>query len=174
MSQANGSSSVDALVAELADARIAFRAALDDVDPALLLTPGLVGEWSARELVAHLGYWTGHAADALYAAEDGRAAEFDVEPLDVEARNATVARVAAATDFATVRAREEASFDALIDRLRDVDPAWLLERTGSRDTVEHVVREDGAEHYREHADDIRAWFAEGAGEADEAEEHEED
>ncbi len=173
MSQANGSSSVDALVAELADARGAFRAALDDVDPALLTTPGLVGDWSARELVAHLGYWTGHAADALHAAEDGRAAEFDVEALDVEARNATVARVAAATDFETVRMREEASFDALLDRLRDADPAWLVERTGSGDTVEHVLREDGAEHYREHADDIRGWFAEGTAEAAEVDDPDE-
>ncbi len=173
MSQANRSSSVDALVAELADARAAFRAALDDIDPALLTTPGLVGEWSARELVAHLGYWTGHAADALHAAEDGRTAEFDAEALDVDARNATVARVAAATDFETVRKREEASFDALLDRLRDADPAWLLERTASGDTVEHVLREDGAEHYREHAADIRAWFAEGTAEADAAEDSDE-
>ena len=80
---------------------------------------------SARELVAHLGYWDGHAADALHAAEEGRTAEFDAESLDVEARNATVARVAAVSDFETASSREEASFDALLDRLRDADPAWL-------------------------------------------------
>jgi hypothetical protein len=87
MSEANGSSSIEALVAELAEARAAFRAALDDIDPALLTTPGLVGEWSARELVAHLGYWDGHAADAVHAAEEGRTAEFDAESLEVEARH---------------------------------------------------------------------------------------
>jgi hypothetical protein len=168
VSETNGSSSIDALVAELAEARAVFGAALGDIDPALLTTPGLVGDWSARELVAHLGYWTGHAADALHAAEEGRAAEFDAEALDVDARNATVARVAAASDFETVRRREEGSFDALLDRLRDADPAWLVQRTASGDTVEHAVREDGADHYREHAADIRAWFAEGA--ADEADE----
>jgi hypothetical protein len=161
MSEANGASSIEALVAELAEARAAFGAALDDIDPALLTTPGLVGDWSARELVAHLGYWTGHAADALHAAEEGRAAGFDAEAVDVDARNATVARVAAATDFETVRRREEGSFDALLDRLRDADPVWLLQRTATGDTVEHAVREDGADHYREHAADIRAWFTEG-------------
>ena len=166
MSDTNGSGSIDALVAELAEARAAFGAALGDIDPALLTTPGLVGDWSARELVAHLGYWTGHAADALHAAEEGRAAEFDAEALDVDARNATVARVAAASDFETVRSREEASFDALLDRLRDADPAWLAQRTATGDTVEQAVREDGAEHYLEHAADIRAWFTEGAAEDD--------
>ena len=162
MSEANGASSIEALVVELADARAAFRAALDDIDPELLTTPGLVGDWSARELVAHLGYWTGHAADALHAAEEGRAAEFDAEAVDVDARNATVARVAAASDFDTVRSREEASFDALLDRLRDADPAWLALHTASGGTVAHSVREDGADHYSEHTVDIRAWFAEGA------------
>jgi hypothetical protein len=166
MSEANGASSIEALVAELAEARTAFRAALDDIDPELLTTPGLVGDWSARELVAHLGYWDGHAADAVHAAEEGRTAEFDAESLDVEARNATVARVAAASDFETASSREEASFDALLDRLRDADPAWLVQRTASGDTVEHVVREDGADHYREHAADIRAWFYEGAADED--------
>jgi hypothetical protein len=161
VSEANGSGSIDALVAELAEARAVFGAALEDIDPALRTTPGLVGEWSARELVAHLGYWDGHAADALHAAAEGRTAEFDADGLDVEARNATVARVATTSDFETVRGREEASFEALLDRLRDADPSWLLQRTASGDTVEHVVREDGADHYREHAADVRGWFAEG-------------
>jgi hypothetical protein len=174
MSEANGSSSIDALVAELAQARATFGAALGDIDAALLTTPGLVGDWSARELVAHLGYWTGHAADALHAAEEGRAAEFDAEALDVEARNATVARVAASSDFETVRSREEASFEALLDRLRDADPAWLAQRTATGDTVEHALREDGAEHYLEHAADIRAWFTEGAADEEQDEEPDED
>jgi DinB family protein len=174
MSEANGASSIEALVAELAEARAAFRAALDDIDSELLTTPGLVGDWSARELVAHLGYWTGHAADALHAAEEGRAAEFDAAAVDVDARNATVARVAAASDFDTVRGREGASFDALLDRLRDADPAWLAQRTATGDTVEHAVREDGAEHYLEHAADIRAWFSEGAAEEGPDEDPDED
>ena len=37
-------------------------AMLDAVEPASMTTPGLLGEWSGRELIAHLGYWTGHAS----------------------------------------------------------------------------------------------------------------
>jgi hypothetical protein len=34
----------------------------------------------------------------------------------------------------------------------------LVERVAYGDTLEQVVRDDGAEHYREHTIDIRAWF----------------
>jgi hypothetical protein len=149
------------LALELVAARDAFVAALDDVEPDLLTAPGLLGEWSARELVAHLGYWAGHAADALHHAEEGRSDEFEPEAQDVEARNATVAEVARTTDLATVRKRELASVDAFLDRLRRADDAWLDERVGYGDTVEQVLREDGPDHYREHTLDIRSWWAGG-------------
>ena len=67
------------------------------------LRQGLVGQWSARELIAHLGYWTGHAGEAMHHAEMDRAGDFGEDEHDVDERNAIVARVAAETDLATVR-----------------------------------------------------------------------
>lgn len=157
--------SIESLVSDLEQARADFLAALDDVDPALLLTPGLVGEWSARELLAHVGYWTGHAAEALHRAELNTTETFGDDELAVDERNAVVARVAAESDLATVRQREAAAYEALLTRLQRADPAWLDERVAYGDTLEQVVRDDGADHYREHADDIRAWFT-GADEPD--------
>lgn len=156
------------LALELVTERDAFLAALDDIEPDLLTVPGLVGEWSARELVAHMGYWSGHAAEALHHAEEGRAAEFEVTEQDVDARNATVAAVAASTDFATVRKREQASIDAFLDRLHRADDAWLDERVGYGDPIEQIVREDGPEHYRGHTIDIRSWWAGGEPDEDDA------
>lgn len=158
-----GPEQVKALTAELTAARQEFLAALGDVEPALLTAPGLVGEWSARELIAHLGYWTGHAAEALHQAEQGRVNDFGDDEYDVDERNAIVARVAAETDLATVRQREEAAFDALLTRLQRADPAWLDEKVSYGDTLERVIQDDGPEHYREHALDLRAWLS---GEAD--------
>ncbi len=156
---------LQALERDLVAARDEFVAALGDVDPALLTAPGLAGQWSARELLAHLGYWTGHAAEALHTAAEARTADFGEDELDVDERNAVVARVAAETDLATVRKREEAAFDALLTALRAADPAWLEERVSYGDSIEQVVRDDGADHYREHTADIRAWFS-GAAEGD--------
>lgn len=158
---------MDAILAELRTERDAFLAALHDVDPALLTAPGLVGEWSARELIAHLGYWTGHAAEALHRAAQGALHEFgaDDPDFDVDEINATVARVARETDLATVRQREEAAYGALVDRLGAADDAWLPATVAYGDTLEQVLREDGPEHYQEHTLDLRSWFA-GDDEAD--------
>lgn len=154
-----------AVLRELVQARHEFLAALADVDPKLATTPGLVGEWSARELVAHMGYWCGHAAEALHLAGQGRAAEFGEDNFDVDERNRTVARIAAETDFGTVRQREEGSYAALVDALERAEPASLGERVSYGSTVEEVVREDGPAHYREHTEHLRAWWS-GDREAD--------
>lgn len=154
------------LLTQLVEARRDFLAALADVDPALITTPGLVGEWSARELVAHLGYWCGHGAEALHLASQGRAGEFGEEGFNVDERNATVARIALETDFATVRQREEGSYAALLEALERADPAVLGDRVSYGPTVEEVVREDGPAHYREHTEHLRGWWA-GPADADE-------
>jgi hypothetical protein len=158
-----GPEHVAALAAELTAARDEFVAALDEVEPDLLLAPGLVGDWSARELIAHIGYWTGHAAEALHSAEQGHLAEFGEDELDVDERNAIVARVAAETDLGTVRQREEAAYNAMLTRLERVDPATLDDKVSYGDSLERVIQDDGAEHYREHALDLRAWFNETEG-----------
>lgn len=158
MGQEERAASVQALVAESEEARREFLAALDDVDPALLKAPGLVGEWSARELIAHLGYWCGHGAQALHQAAQGTLSEMDPDGPQVQQRNDTVARIARETDLATIRKREEASFQAMLDLLSKADPAWLDQRLGYGATLETVLQEDGPVHYREHTTDLRAWF----------------
>jgi len=150
------------LVEDLVAARGEFLDAVADIDTALLTSPGLVGVWSARELVAHMGYWAGHAAEAVHHAEQGRLDEFDVGAPGVDERNAVVARVAGETDMATVGAREQLAFEAFRKRVLDADPEWLAERDADGDTLEEIILYDGADHYREHTRDIRAWFSAGA------------
>jgi hypothetical protein len=145
----------EALVDELEAARADFFGALDAVAPESLATPGLVGEWSARELVAHLGYWVGHVVDVIHAVEEDRVRDLYAERAPVDEVNETVARVARSADFSTVRAREAASVEALVDRLRTMDPALLAAALPSGHPVEALVREDGVDHYREHARELR-------------------
>ena len=142
--------SPQAIADDLADARRAFFARLD----ALPADRRRIGEWGEPELIAHLGYWVGHAAEAIHAVEQGRAADFDVADHEVDQRNATVARIARQTNLATVRRREQASFDALVERLRALDPALLEVRLAEWGTLEAGIREDGAVHYREHLEQL--------------------
>jgi hypothetical protein len=157
--------STQPLVDDLVAARTEFNEALGAVDPALLTTPGLIGEWSARELIAHVGYWAGHAVEGIQAAEEGRAGEFGAGEPPVDEVNATVARVARETDLAAVRKREAASFDALVERLRRMEPSLLSAALSDGTSLEQGLRDDGPDHYREHAADLRAWF-DGSGDAE--------
>jgi hypothetical protein len=161
---------VQDLVDGLKAAREEFMAAIGDIDPALRTVPGLVEEWSARELLAHVGYWSGHAAESLHRAEQGELAEFGRDELSVDERNAVVARVAAETDYATVASREQGAFEQFAARLAAVDPESLSERDADGDTLEEIIAFDGADHYREHTLDIRSWFdgKDGPDEADES------
>ena len=144
----------DELAQELVAARDAFRAVLATLDVPQLNAQTLVGDWGIREIVAHLGYWAGHAAEALHHAEQRRTDEFGDAELDVEERNALVARVARESDLATASAREEAAYEALLDRVRRMDPAWFDEQVGYGDSILQVIRDDGADHYRGHAQEV--------------------
>jgi hypothetical protein len=115
----------------------------------------LVGEWGLREIIAHLGYWSGNVAEALHHAEQGRAHEFGAAEAEEDDRNEVVARVARETDLPTVSKREEAAFIALLDRLRRADPEWLALSLADGETMRHLVQEDGVDHYRDHAADLR-------------------
>lgn len=137
-------------------AREEFLAALQALGPGRLDGADLAGEWGARELIAHLGYWAGHAVETIHAVEDGRAGEFGSGRPSVDEVNETVARVARQTDLEVVRKREAGSFEALVERLRRMDPSLLSTRLAQYDlSLEEALREDGPDHYREHADAFR-------------------
>ena len=150
------------LAAELVDARDAFHRELARVESGSLATPGLVDEWSGRELVAHLGYWAGHATEVIHAVESGRIDEAGAGQPPVDEVNATVTRIARETPMAMVAKREAASADALLERLRTLDPALLDLRLPDGATLEDGIREDGSDHYREHAEQLRQALEGGA------------
>ena len=144
------------LVDDLRAARDELFAGLAAVRPESMTTPGLIGSWSARDLIAHLGYWAGHAAEVIHAVEEGRADEVGVGEPSVDEVNETVARIARQTDLATVRKREAASVEALVERVEGLDPSLLAVRLPDGATLEEGIREDGPIHYREHLADLRA------------------
>ena len=148
------------LVDELLVARAALLDELATVSPESMTTPGLTGEWSARELIAHLGYWAGHAVEIIHAAEEDRLEELGIDDPAVDEVNETVARVARETDLATVRKREAASVEVLVERLHALDPALLAQRLPDGASLADGISEDGAAHYREHADELRATLQE--------------
>jgi hypothetical protein len=153
---------VDQLLGELDAQRAAFLDALDGVEPELLTAPGLVGPWSARDVVIHLAFWCEHGTDALALATAGGGDQFAYRKDETDAMNAGLAAEAAGVAPAAALAHEEASFLALRGAVQALDPAMLDLRLGNGDTVAEVINYDGPEHYEGHAADIRAWFGDGS------------
>lgn len=152
----------EVLVEELTRERDAFFEALASVAEESMTTPGLVGDWSGRDLIAHVGYWTGHAGELIHELEQGRIDDIGAGQPPTDEVNETVARIARTTDLSTVRRREAASFGALVERIRAMEPALLVLDLPDGASVAQGIREDGAAHYREHADEVRAALSERA------------
>ena len=158
----------DALVTELEEARNSFQAALADVDPDLFAAPGLLGEWSARDLVEHVAFWSDHAADALELAASGKGADFDYDQSQTDAMNAQTFAASSVMTPMEVAEHEQVAFERFRDGVAALEPGLLDLTLGNGDTVEAVVRYDGPDHYAEHTEHIRAWFA-GPSEPDDEE-----
>jgi Mycothiol maleylpyruvate isomerase N-terminal domain len=148
----------DGLLGDLDAARDDFLAALADVDADLATVPGVVGNWSVRDLVVHVAAWAEHAIEAIDLAVAGRGAEFAYSTDDTDRMNEAHLAVAHGTPPDAALEREEAAFTAFRERVAALDPALLAHRLGNGDTVEGVVRYDGPDHYAEHTAHLRAWF----------------
>ena len=157
----------EALLADLDAARDAFHDVLAEVDAELATVPGVMEDWSVRDIVFHLAAWSEHAAEALALATAGRGDEFAYSTGDTDAMNERF--LAEGRDVSPVLAlrREEAAFAAFRAAVVTVDPALLDLKLGNGDTVAEVVVYDGPEHYAEHSAHLRVWFgAEGEGDED--------
>jgi hypothetical protein len=146
------------LLTALDGARADFLDALATVDADLVTVPGVMDDWSVRDLVVHVAFWADHAAGALDLASDARGEEFAYSSAQTDAMNARVLEEGRSVSPTDALAREEAAFTGLRERLAALEPSLLERRLGNGDTVEKVIRYDGPDHYAEHTAHLRAWF----------------
>jgi len=113
-------------------------------------TPGVVPEWSVKDLVWHCGYWAGYVGDVLE-----RIGREEPEPPDQDwdAVNAAIAQDGRALSWDQVvveaaKGRERAR--AALSALLTLTDAAVEEFTG-----------ETFEHYDEHAAEIAAFAAKG-------------
>ena len=149
----------DSLLERLDAARRAYLDALEEVEADLVTVPGVMEDWSVRDIVVHVAAWCEHATRALELAITGRGGEFAYSTGETDAMNVRILEEARRTSPSAALDREDAAFSAFRERLAGLDPALLSLRLGNGDTVEEVVVYDGPDHYAEHTDHLRAWFA---------------
>src|SRR5919106_1264715 len=103
----------DELLAALDARRDDFLDALANVDADLVTVPGVMDDWSVRDLVVHVAAWAEHAADALDLASTGRGGESDYSTEQTDAMNERILAEGRSMSPSAALAREEAAFAAL-------------------------------------------------------------
>jgi Mycothiol maleylpyruvate isomerase N-terminal domain len=152
------------LLRDLDAARERFLAVLENVDLELATVPGVMEDWSVRDLVHHVARWCEHGSEALDLAAHGRGEAFAYSTGDTDAMNERFLAEGRTVSPVDALAREEAAFTGFRERLAGLDEALLTVRLGNGDRVEEVVVYDGPEHYDEHTEHLRAWFGTDADE----------
>ena len=119
--------------------------------PGERLAPGYFSDpdWSAKDLIAHLGMWLTEAETQLI---NIAANSYEPHEFDADRRNA-----------ATLAALKDQPWDVVWTQATGARiwmlQAWFALREPP-DAAIQLVRKAGAEHYGEHLDRLRAWVAE--------------
>ena len=120
------------------------------------ITERWLGSWSIKEIVAHIVGWQRELAPALQRMARGeRPIPEGAGYEDVDAWNARFTAAARDTEVADLLLELDRSHEAFMHAAADVPE----ERLGAGRTAYRIVDQNTAHHYREHAEQIRAWRA---------------
>jgi hypothetical protein len=156
------------LLRELAESREAFMAAIEGLDEEAMLQPGAAGDWSVKDVMAHLMMWEAQLVTYLFRTQAGNkpnTVHFGGEPVEQinarwHAQNVDRPLEAVLEDFEGVRAQTIRRVEAFSEKQLNDPQAfpWL----GGKPLWEWVL-EDSAGHDREHAAGIGAWRGQAPG-----------
>ena len=152
----------DEILDALEDQREAFLEVIDGLSDEQIDQPGVVGDWSVKDIMFHLTLWEAELVKLLWQAAQGvqpTTAHFDKTPVDelnaawsLQSRNRTLEQVI--DDFAGVRKQTSRRLEAFKDKdLNDPQrypwlenhPLWVW------------IAEDSFKHEAEHLAQIQQW-----------------
>ena len=132
----------------------AFEGSYAGLSDAQLMKPGVTGNWSVRDILAHVSTWEEEALMHLpLILEGGTPPRYSVRYGGIDAFNALMTEQKARLSLSAVRQQLDETHRRLIDFIRKAPEAQL-----SRDTrFRHRLRLDTYSHYPLHAEAIRQW-----------------
>ncbi|HEV2128661.1 MAG TPA: DinB family protein [Thermomicrobiales bacterium] len=131
-----------------------FHAAYTGLNDEEMLIPGVTGEWSVRDLIAHVTWWDEEAITHLpIVLEGGTPPRYSVTYGGIDAFNVRKTAEKRGVSLDDVRREAEETHARLIEYLRSVPP----ERLKGNSRFTHRLRLDTYEHYPIHTADIHAW-----------------
>jgi hypothetical protein len=137
---------VHALLERIEHAWRQLFAALDDIPEERMSDPGVIGEWSLKDLFGHLAFWDDHAVAEIERALAGLPREDnawqEMNEIDHAARRGHT--------LPEQRAAMHQAHAALVERLESVAGIEAA-------PIDEAIRVDTYEHYLDHIKDIQTW-----------------
>lgn len=123
-----------------------------------LLRPGVVEEWSVKDLLGHMAFWADKAAGDLAKVAAGHPDEIEIPGGETGTNewNARESKARTLLSLSAIRSEWQRSFEASKAALEAVQPEQLEIEVRGWDMRTRFA-EDTYRHYREHAAQIRAW-----------------
>jgi uncharacterized protein (TIGR03083 family) len=136
-----------------------LHAVIESMSEAEMLEPGVVEDWSVKDLLGHIAFWANRAANTLTEVQAGRGdqvpgTESQAETDEWNAREAAARKGKSLTEL---REEFERAHQAARSAL-EAFPQEKLDEPFKERTVVFSVGADTFAHYQEHASQIKAWL----------------
>ena len=132
----------------------AFKASYAGLSDAQLVKPGVTGDWSVRDILAHVTTWEEEALTHLpLILEGGTPPRYSVRYGGLDAFNARMTEQKARLSLSAVRRHLDGAHRRLIDFIQRAPEDQLSRETRFR----RRLRLDTYSHYPQHAEAIRQW-----------------
>ena len=119
-----------------------------------LTEPGVMGDWSVKDILAHVTWWEEEALKHLpLIIKEGRPPRYSTRYGGIDTFNALMAERRRDLTLADVLHQQQAIHRQLIDYLQRVPEEQFTRETRFR----HRLRLDTYSHYPQHAKAIREW-----------------
>lgn len=146
------------LLNEIYAGRTLFEAQMARLDAARMDDPVLPGSWSARDLLAHLGWWERRSVEIYYELTQGGDPARPVTPAEVDALNAKIVRDMRLRSMDWVRRFERRAYLDLLQIVESAAEEELFDPqrfpwTGGYPFAEWLVGNSSG-HYAEHLPDL--------------------
>jgi uncharacterized protein (TIGR03083 family) len=142
------------LLKRLDTAWAAFIESYAGVPDARLMEPGAMGDWSVKDILAHVTTWEEEALKHLpLIIEGGRPPRYSMKYGGIDAFNARMTEQKRGLSLADVRRQLDETHRRLVDFIRSAPEDQLARETRFR----RRLRLDTYGHYPKHAEAIREW-----------------
>jgi hypothetical protein len=142
------------LLQRLDTAWAAFTASYAGLPDARLTEPGVVGDWSVKDILAHVTTWEEEALKHLpHIVAGGRPPRYSTVYGGIDAFNARMSEQKRALSLAEVRHQLDDTHRRLIAFVQQMPEEQITRETRAR----RRLRLDTYSHYPIHTDAIRAW-----------------